>query len=607
MDDEAIGFGIEEITNYKIVNGKIVFGKDDVKRVSLNPKKEKVSKPKKKTSVKKRKVKEEDEVDEETLKSQKKQKMAEISSDISLDDMIAWKGMHIPHLLLMGLQKNGMTSPTPIQSLTLPSAIRDHLNILGAAPTGSGKTLAFSLPILTSLILDNFDCQDNLYALIITPTRELAKQITQHIENVSNHIPLKISTIVGGLAPQKQERELKKKPHIIVATPGRLWDLWKTGSEHLTNCGKHLRYLVVDEADRMIEAAHFDDLNKILDQLAADQAQGNFRQTFVYSATLTVVHKGPQRYVKKKGGRTVDGKIQEILDRLNIKKKPKIVDLTAGEKEEIKPENLLEAKIYCSSLEDKDVALFVFLQSYAGRSLIFVNSKDAVRRLRSILDLLKCPPLLLHADMHQRQRLKHLEKFSSTENAILLATDVAARGLDIENVQHVIHYNVPRTAETYIHRSGRTARANKSGISILLVTHDDMRKYKNILMTLKKDDLNDFPLDLGHLKVAKERVNLARQIDVEQHRVRKTNVTNRWFEQAAEEAGIILDERQIVDEGIDAADFKRRNQYLKKELNELLKQPLTRISTKYPDLIVKKQNDTDNAVKLAKERAIKKK
>lgn len=536
----------------------------------------------------------------------KKQKLSEFNSEINLDEMKAWKGLHIPHLLLLGLKENNMTSPTPIQSLTIPSAIRDGLNILGAAPTGSGKTLAFSLPILSSLMLDNFDANDNLYALIITPTRELAEQITHHIENVSNHIPLKIATIVGGLAHQKQERLLRKKPHIIVATPGRLWDLWKMGDEHLENCPKHLKFLVIDEADRMMEVAHFDDLNQILDKLSDEQSANDQRQTFVYSATLTVVHKGPQRFIKKKN-RLSDNKIQNILDRLKIKAKPKIVDLTAGEKEEIKPENLLEVKIYCSSLEEKDIALFVFLQSYTGRSLIFVNSKDSVRRLRSILELLKCSPLVLHADMHQRQRLKHLERFASTPNAILLATDVAARGLDIKNVQHVIHYNVPRTAETYVHRSGRTARANESGISVLLVTHDDMRKYKNILMTLKKDDLADFPLDIGNLRAAKERVNLARRIDVEQHRVHKTTITKKWFEQAAEEAGIILDDRQIADEGIDTTDFKRKNQSLKIKLNELLKQPLAKISTKYPDLVVKTKISDDDAYNLAKEQLSKKK
>ncbi|CAH1253625.1 DDX24 [Branchiostoma lanceolatum] len=412
-----------------------------------------------------------------------------------------------------------------------------------------------------------------LLALVLTPTRELAVQVANHIKAAAKYTNVKVAVLVGGMALQKQKRVLDRQPEIIVATPGRLWEMVEQGHPHLSDLNQ-LQCLVIDEADRMVERGHFAELGTLLDKINGE-GRNRRRQTFVFSATLTMVHAGPQRKImKKKFKMDKDKKLGQLMDRVGIRSKPLVVDLS---RQQGTVDTLTEARITCST-EEKDIYLYYFLLQYPGRTLVFANSIDCIRRLTSLLGLLQKSPLALHANMHQKQRLKNLERFSANENGLLLATDVAARGLDIPDVQHVIHYQVPRTSETYVHRSGRTARAQKEGLTLLLTGPEDAQYYKRICKTLGKDeDLPVFPTEPQYLSAVKARVAAARRIDVGEHRYMKKKHHNDWFLQQAKEMDIDLDEDEVLH---DLGDSQEQDKVLselkdmKKGLTKMLKAPI---------------------------------
>ncbi|WAR24669.1 DDX24-like protein [Mya arenaria] len=604
---------------------------------------------------------------QENEPKQKKVKLEqpESSEDEAEDDdatkgMERWKGLHVPEEVLRALRDAGFRAPTSIQAQVLPSAIRDQMDIVGAAETGSGKTLAFGIPLLHFILEEkrkendpqsmdemesdsgnetgNADVEDidasadqekeeesnemdetnsdmeeeseddedngeaeekedeqsedesddgensdeenvgelqedgtgcvavvkdadfswmegltpapmmpgapmlpratrtHPRALILEPTRELAIQVKNHLVAAAKYTDIKVAVIVGGLSMEKQRRVLKKCPDIIVATPGRLWELIQEGETCLHEVEK-TRLLVVDEADRMIEKGHFDELARLLEKMKRDSTK-EIRHTFVFSATLTLIHTGPQRVMKKRKKKMDEKtKLGYLMRKMGLKPKPKI-----------------------------DIYLYYFLRQYPGRTLVFANSKDCIRRLVSVFTILQCRPLPLHADMHQRQRLKNLDKFTANPNGLLLASDVAARGLDIPNVEHVIHYQVPQTVENYVHRSGRTARAMKEGLN---------------------EDLPMFPVEQTILSELKRRVNMVRQIETQEYRFNKKKRQNDWFIKSAEEAGVEIDDAGLLDDLGDDDEQQRHRQHLrqmKHELSLLLGQPLAPQSTytKYP-------------------------
>ncbi|KAI8501561.1 ATP-dependent RNA helicase ddx24 [Branchiostoma belcheri] len=539
-----------------------------------------------------------------------------MNADAASEDMSSWTPLYVPDVVLRGLADQGFTQPTPIQAQTIPQAIQAHKDVVGAAETGSGKTLAFGIPILHRILeWKERNCQAEggqnaglgcvhvedditlppelealqqtppqstptplkvispLLALVLTPTRELAVQVANHIKAAAKYTNIKVAVLVGGMAPQKQKRVLDRQPEIIVATPGRLWELVEQGHPHLSDVNQ-LQCLVIDEADRMVEKGHFAELGNLLDKVNGE-GRNCRRQTFVFSATLTMVHSGPQRKImKKKFKMDKDKKLGQLMDRVGIRSKPLVVDLS---RQQGTVDTLTEARISCAT-EEKDIYLYYFLLQYPGRTLVFANSIDCIRRLTSLLGLLQKSPLPLHANMHQKQRLKNLERFSANENGLLLATDVAARGLDIPDVQHVIHYQVPRTSETYVHRSGRTARAQKEGLTLLLTGPEDAQYYRRICKTLGKDeDLPVFPTEPMYLAAVKARVAAARRIDVGEHRYMKKKHHNDWFLQQAKEMDIELDEDEVLH---DLGDTQEQDKVLselqdmKKSLSKMLKAPI---------------------------------
>nr|XP_060612242.1 ATP-dependent RNA helicase DDX24 [Anolis sagrei ordinatus] len=614
----------------------------------------------KRVKKKKRKQKKKVELSQDTIEpvqSSKKAKNWTNALSASSDqkaDISAWKGLFVPKPVLQALSELGFSAPTPIQALALPSAIRDSMDVLGAAETGSGKTLAFAIPMIHSILQwyksrglpqgskiqleDGGDSEEELskeeaseeigglssaeancavtsnieslvtlckkasedgdhpkhdiigersnplLGLVLTPTRELAVQVKHHIDAVTRYTGIKTANLVGGMAPQKQQRILKRKPEIVIATPGRLWELIQEKHPHLSSL-KQLRCLVIDEADRMVEKGHFLELSQLLEMLNSSQYNPK-RQTFVFSATLTLIHQAPARVFQKKNAIRIDKKtkLELLMQKVGMKSKPKVIDLT---RKEATVETLTETRIHCDT-EEKDYFLYYFLLQYPGRTMVFANSIDCIKRLTALLTILDCNPLPLHANMHQKQRLKNLERFAERNSATLLTTDVAARGLDIPHVQHVIHYQVPRTSELYVHRSGRTARAANEGLSLLLIGPSDMMNFKRIYKTLEKsEELPFFPVETKCMTTIKERVNLARQIEKVEYFKSRAKQHNSWLQQAAEALERDLDDDELIGGKPSEQEESEKQKVLKgmkKHLKHLLSQPVFKslMKTKYP-------------------------
>ncbi|KAK5647351.1 hypothetical protein RI129_002243 [Pyrocoelia pectoralis] len=551
------------------------------------------------------------------------------SDTFDSSSLLAWNSFGLPPSILQAIHELGFHKPTTIQDLTLPSAILGRRNILGAAETGSGKTLAFGLPILTGILKtkekldsDLNDSQDEgnvnskpLYALILTPTRELAVQVQNHLTQVAKYTGIQVAVILGGMAAVKQERILSKCPEIVVATPGRLWELIQEGNSHLSNV-ENIRFLAIDETDRMLEKGHFKELHNLLERLNLDESKCKERQNFVFSATLTLIHELPKHLAirkkmkasksKKIVDMTPQQKLQKIIDVLGIDN-PKVVDIT---QKTGTAESLSESRITCA-IEEKDYYVYYFLQRHIGRTLIFCNSIGCVKRLTTLLGFLDCRALALHASMQQRQRLKNLERFRDNKNGILIATDVASRGLDIPCVDHVLHYQTPRTSESYIHRSGRTARASREGLTVLLVEPAELKNYLKLCRNLgRSEDLPSFPVHSDYLKAVKQRVNLARELDKVDLAVRKNQSESGWLQKAAEEMDILIDDN--IAQKFDMADMQKHKklaQIKRKQLSRLLSKPIfpKGFSGKFPvttdvkgNAINMMSNATENAIDVLK-------
>ncbi|KAJ3354206.1 ATP-dependent RNA helicase ddx24 [Allomyces javanicus] len=511
----------------------------------------------------------------------------ELPDPEGIDGMSAWTAVAptINPWLLKGLADLGFTEPTAIQAQTLPAALMKRQNVVGAAETGSGKTLAFGLPILDYLASSDVVIKHPV-GLVLSPTRELAMQISDHLRAVIKPFSyshklnrVNIITLVGGFSEEKQRRLIASSPHIIVATPGRLWDLLESGQLD----GDHVRnvpFFVLDEADKMLEKGKFKELENLIGMMTKEESttewQSNFkvlpsavkvqksprkRQMFVFSATLPTT--GPSYSFR---GKEITLKL--LLKKLNLKTF-ETVDVTGSNKT---TSNLIEAKIDCVP-EEKDIHLYYLLTRYPGRTLVFVNSIASIRRLVPLLSLLRLPVYPLHAQMQQRQRMKNLERFAANENGILIASDVASRGLDIKNIEHVIHYQVPMTSDLYVHRSGRTARANASGLSIVLVAPKELPAYRKICDQLDKTSLKEFPIEHQYMREFRKRFNLARRIESAEHTVAKKSHDDSWLKRAAEALEVDLDAN---DSDEDEGERRKRIRHeamvdsLKAELNAVL-------------------------------------
>ena len=502
----------------------------------------------------------------------------------------SWREMGLSKVTITCLLKSlKFAKPTPIQAAAIPEILSGR-DVIGKAPTGSGKTLAFGIPILEGYLsvkqqgkgnekTEASEDREPPSALILSPTRELAHQLAKHlmelVKDLGNSRP-RIATLTGGLSLQKQQR-LLANANIVVGTPGRLWDVMSS-TVGLQDWFQRVKILIVDEADRLLNEGHFEEVDKIMRSLNhEEQGEGSSkdtgaptvprtkRQTLVFSATF---QKELQRKLAGKG-RFVDDNILDqkksmeyLLKRLHFRDaQPKFIDVNPASQMAAK---LKEGIVECGAL-DRDLHLYaVLLLHIRARTLVFTNSIASVRRLVSLLQALQLNAHALHSEMIQRARLRAVERFAAAPSAqsgsILVATDVAARGLDIPAVRLVVHYHVPRAADLYIHRAGRTARADQPGASILLCTPQEVVPVRRLTAKVHAPDaaaaaaadgrpqrpLQILSLDRGVVARLKPRLVAAQKLsDAEMAREKKSHEDN-WLKTAAEELGVEYDSEEFA-------------------------------------------------------------
>jgi ATP-dependent RNA helicase DDX47/RRP3 len=322
--------------------------------------------------------------------------------------------------------------------------------VLGFAATGSGKTAAFAIPVLQAL----YENPSPLFCCVLSPTRELAHQIAEQFTALGSAMGVRCVVITGGENSMQQSLALSKKPHVIVATPGRLLDhLEKTKGFSL----RTLKFLVLDEADRLLDMDFKEPISRILSIIPKE------RRTFLFSAT-------PSKEVESLQRASLSNPI-----RVSVSNRITTV------------ETLLEYYVFLP-LKNKDATLIHLLNEFSGKSVIvFVNTKDEGVRLPILCDSLGFKAIPINGNMAQSQRLGSLTKFKAGECNILVATNVAARGLDIPSVDVVINYSVPDNKDDYIHRVGRTARAGRTGKAITFVSQYDVSRYSSIEKDVHQD------------------------------------------------------------------------------------------------------------------------
>lgn len=342
--------------------------------------------------------------------------------------------------LLKTLNRFGFEDMTPIQEESLPITLQNK-DLIAQANTGSGKTIAFSLVLLNKLIVKNFTIQ----SIVLAPTRELANQIASELKQLAKFAHnIKITTLCGGMPYKPQVHSLSHKAHIVIGTPGRIL-------KHLEENSfdpKDINTLVLDEADRMLDMGFYEDINKVIDFLPKQ------RQTLLFSATY------PPNI--------------ENLSK-NILQSPTQIKI------ENQQNNKIDQIFFQSELHNKKEHIIKILDHYNPKStIIFCNMKIDCDNLADELENENIYPLVLHSDLEQKDRDETITLFSNKSYKILIATDVASRGLDIDDVELVINYALPRDLEVYTHRIGRTARAGKSGHAIALVESRDMEIFDDL-------------------------------------------------------------------------------------------------------------------------------
>lgn len=511
--------------------------------------------------------------------------------------MSKWSPLDLSPQMIACLARLKFTKPTDIQSAAIRKIIAGH-DVIGKASTGSGKTLAFAVPIVEAWLSRHGEGKSaekkSPIGLIMSPTRELAHQITNHIKALCEGLttPPYICSVTGGLSVHKQQRQLEKAD-IVIGTPGRLWEVLSSSSALLESF-KAVSFLVVDEADRLLTDGHFKEAEEILqaiDRVEVDEDDEEPelfpRQTLVFSATF---NKNLQQKLAGKGKSNLmdtQESMEYLLKKLNFREeKPKFVDVNPVAQ---MAQGLKEGLVECGAMEkvcpelsvddshspiltvhplicQQDLYLYsLILLQPTQRILVFSNSIGSVRRLLPMLQNLNLPVHALHSQMAQKARLRSVERFTSAKpgtHSILLATDVAARGLDIPGIDVVIHYHVPRAADAYVHRSGRTARAAQSGLSVLLCAPEEVVSTRRLIAKVhatakpgsglsRKNDFFIRTIDVDRRLVGrlKERVTLAKRIADAQLAKEKGSKEDDWMRNAAEELGVEYDSEDLEQVG----------------------------------------------------------
>ncbi len=391
-----------------------------------------------------------------------KEKFAEakIIEETPKSDASAFAALGLDELLVKPLSFLGYTTPTPIQKQAIPAVLQGR-DIVGLAQTGTGKTAAFSLPILHRLLNDPIERKGrSCRVLILTPTRELAMQIHSNLRDMGKKLPLDFAVVIGGAPIRKQMQALSRGVDVLVATPGRLEDLVDQRALRLDQT----TYVVLDEADQMMDIGFMPAIKRILPKLAEKH------QTLLFSATMPKL-------------------IRELAE--NHLKDPVNVAVS--------PENTTAEKVTQKLMHvvkmNKGLALERIVKQNPGkRVLVFSRTKHGSDKLVKWLGTQSIKADAIHGNKSQGQRQRALEDFRKNKTAVLIATDIAARGIDIPDIEIVINYDLPNVPESYVHRIGRTARAGASGRAISFCAPDEQKQLRDIERLIKK------PIPVAHLE-----------------------------------------------------------------------------------------------------------
>ena len=366
--------------------------------------------------------------------------------------------------VLDGIDAMNFTEMTPVQEATIP-IILEGRDIIGCAQTGTGKTAAYTLPLLNRL-MDEGNPDNVVKAIIMVPTRELALQIDQQFQGFSYFLPLSTTVVYGGGAGsdwEQQKRGMKMGSDIVIATPGRLL-------AHMTNSGvdlSHVGYFILDEADRMLDMGFFDDIMKVVAAIPKK------RQTIMFSATLPP-------------------KIRTLAKQ--ILHDPAEVNIAVS-----KPNEAIDQSAYvCYEHQKSGIIRSIFSQPLDTKAIVFSSKKQKVKEMVVAFRRMKINAAAMHSDLEQEKREEVMLDFKNGKIDLLVATDIVARGIDIEDIGLVINYDVPRDPEDYIHRIGRTARADATGRAITFVNEEDQIRFRRIEEFIEREvTKNDLPEGLG--------------------------------------------------------------------------------------------------------------
>lgn len=345
--------------------------------------------------------------------------------------------------ILQAVEQMGFQQMTEVQSKAIPPMLEGR-DVIAKAPTGTGKTCAFGIPLIQRVNTDSSDVQ----AIILAPTRELATQICDDLRQLTQFLPqLRTVVVYGGQSMEKQKQQLKKGTQILVATPGRLLDLMQHRSVVLSK----VSMAVLDEADKMLDMGFYKDVRKILDSLKG------LKQMCMFSATIS----------------------REVMDiGWLYQRDPEEITVLPVQDSEPKID---QYSIQCIGREKIEIILRLMKQFEVSRAIVFCNTKYTTGMVAEQLHAQGLNTACLHGDMRQSERNKIMEQYKAGEIDILVATDVAARGIDVSDIQVVFNYDIPQENDAYLHRIGRTGRAKKEGISFVLHSKDEQKRLDNII------------------------------------------------------------------------------------------------------------------------------
>src|SRR5476651_345737 len=353
--------------------------------------------------------------------------------------VMSFSALGLDPKILQAVQEAGYTEPTPIQAQAIPQILSGH-DLIGIAQTGTGKTAAFTLPMLTKLAATIGDGrQRGTRALVLAPTRELVLQIEENVKAYGKHLPLRVATVFGGVGEHPQINALRAGTHLIIACPGRLMDLMQRRYADFSQ----LQYLVLDEADRMLDMGFLPSIRQIVRSLPSK------RQTLLFSATLS------------KEIETLTHEFQHAPRLVQIGRRANPAETVTQLVYEV-PKNLKPALL-----------LHLLRDPQMDMVLVFSRMKHAADRIARNLEQKGIKTATLHSNRSQNQRLNALKDFKSGAVRVLVATDIAARGIDVDGISHVVNYDFPMHSEDYVHRIGRTGRAHAVGDAISFVTPED--------------------------------------------------------------------------------------------------------------------------------------